>query len=56
MARLATGLEAGDPQSVATLRLQTTFVEGLRQIFSLAKRIARNARPPQTVTHETDSA
>ena len=39
------GLEADDPQNLAALRLQTRLVDALRQIFTLAKRIARAAVP-----------
>ena len=35
----AAGLDASDPNSLRTVRLQTTFVDGLRQISTLAKRI-----------------
>ena len=52
MARLAAGLEASDPQSLAALRLQTRFVDGLRQIFTLAKRIARAAAPVAAAKEE----
>jgi phosphate:Na+ symporter len=45
--RFAEGFDAGDRESPATLRLQTTFVNGLRQIFTLTKRIARNACAPE---------
>ena len=41
MSRLAGGLQAGNPSNSATLRIQTTFVNALRQIFTLTKRIAR---------------
>ena len=33
MTRLAAGLEAAGPQQLASLRLMTWFVHGLRQIF-----------------------
>lgn len=46
MSRLAAGLDDGGPQNLATLRLQTTFVEGLRHVFTLAKRIARSGDLP----------
>jgi hypothetical protein len=35
----AAGLDASDPNSLRTVRLQTMFVDGLRQISTLAKRI-----------------
>lgn len=41
MSQLATGLEVADPKSLTTVRLQTRFVDGLRQILTLAERIAR---------------
>jgi phosphate:Na+ symporter len=44
MSQAATGLEASDPKSLRTVRLQATFVEGLRQISSLAQRIVRIAQ------------
>jgi hypothetical protein len=43
LTRLAEGFSASAPESSANLRLQTTFVNALRQIFTLTKRIARNA-------------
>jgi len=49
MSQVAEGLEASKPESLSTVRLQTTFVNGLRQIYTLSKRIARCARSPQTV-------
>jgi phosphate:Na+ symporter len=42
LARLAGNIETGNPEVAATLRVQTTFVDAVRQIFTLAKRIARN--------------
>jgi hypothetical protein len=45
MSQIAAGLEAGDPKSLTTVRLQTTFVDGLGQIVSLAKRIAQSTEP-----------
>jgi phosphate:Na+ symporter len=39
-----TGLETSDQKSLRTLRLQTTLIDGLRQISSLAKRIVIIAR------------
>jgi phosphate:Na+ symporter len=47
LSRLAEGFNAADPEGSATLRLQTTFVNALRQIFTLTKRTARNARAAQ---------
>jgi Na+/phosphate symporter len=41
MSQVAAGLDAPDPNSLMTIRLQTTFVDGLRQISTLAKRIVR---------------
>jgi phosphate:Na+ symporter len=46
LAKLAEGFNAADPEASVTLRLQTTFVDALRQTFTLAKRIARNACAP----------
>jgi phosphate:Na+ symporter len=43
MSRLAVRMDPGDPDKLFALRLQTTFVDGLRHIFTLNKRIARNA-------------
>jgi phosphate:Na+ symporter len=55
LTRLAEGFSAADPESSSTLRLQTTFVNALRQIFTLTKRVARNACAPRNeiVTGET---
>jgi hypothetical protein len=39
MSQTAAGLDASDPNSLRTVRLQTIFVDGLRQISTLAKRI-----------------
>jgi phosphate:Na+ symporter len=47
LSRLAEGFNAGDPEGSATLRLQTTFVNGVRQIFTLTKRLARAACAPK---------
>jgi phosphate:Na+ symporter len=41
MSQVAAGLQATDPKSLNTVRQQTKFVDGLRQISSLAKRIVR---------------
>ena len=49
MSQMAAGLDASDPNSLRSVRLQTIFVDGLRQISSLAKRIAHNALSPETV-------
>lgn len=46
MSRLAAGLGVDGPGDLAALRLQTTRVNALRQIFTLTKRIARAAGPP----------
>jgi phosphate:Na+ symporter len=46
LSKLAGAFNAADPEASATLRLQTTFVDALRQTFTLAKRIARNACAP----------
>src|SRR5262245_32576746 len=40
--QLAGGLRAGDPETLTALRLQTSFVNGLRQIVTLAGRVARS--------------
>ena len=42
MSQVAGGLDASDPNGLSTVRLQTTFVDGLRQISTLAKRIAQS--------------
>ena len=47
MSRLATGFNGDLPESATALRLQTTFLDSLRQIFTLAERIARNVRVPK---------
>lgn len=49
MSQVAAGLEVGEPKSLTTVRLQTTFVDGLRQIFSLAKRVAKAELDPQII-------
>jgi hypothetical protein len=41
MSRLVEGWNASDPGSLDDLRLQTALVGNVRQIFTLAKRIAR---------------
>ena len=46
LSKLAEAFNAADPHASATLRLQTTFVNALRQTFTLTKRIARNACAP----------
>ena len=50
MYRLAAGLDAGDARSIAALRLQINFVDGLRQVFTLVKRIARTVAPVSGAT------
>jgi phosphate:Na+ symporter len=47
MSRLATRFDASNPEGPATLRLQTNFVDSLRQIFTLTKRIARTELGPE---------
>jgi phosphate:Na+ symporter len=47
MSRLATGFDANNPEGPAALRLQTHFVDSLRQIFTLAKRIVRAELGPE---------
>jgi phosphate:Na+ symporter len=49
MSQTAADLDASDPNSLRTVRLQTIFVDGLRQISSLAGRIVRNALNPETI-------
>jgi phosphate:Na+ symporter len=49
MSQTAAGLDASDPNSLRSVRLQTIFVDGLRQISSLEKRIAHNAFSPEAV-------
>ena len=49
MSQVAAGLDASDPNSLSTVRLQTTFVDGLRQISTLAKRIAQSVLNPQNI-------
>jgi phosphate:Na+ symporter len=56
MSQVAAGLDARDAKSLDTVRLQTTFVNGLRQIFSLARRIDRSARNDQALTIAADGA
>jgi hypothetical protein len=41
IAQLAGGLQAGDTETLTTLRLQTSFVDSLRQIFTLTRRVSR---------------
>jgi phosphate:Na+ symporter len=53
LATVAEGFSAGDPEGPARLRLQTTFVNGVRQIFTLAKRLARSGYAPE---HEVSDA
>lgn len=49
MSRLATSFNASNPDGPTTLRLQTSFANSLRQIFSLAKRIAKSLPAPETI-------
>jgi len=49
MSRLAMSFDASNPEAPATLRLQTSFVDSLRQIFTLAKRIARIQLGPEAI-------
>jgi phosphate:Na+ symporter len=49
MSLLATSFDANNPQGPTTLRLQTSFVDSMRQIFTLAKRIARAELGPETI-------
>jgi hypothetical protein len=54
LSKLAEAFNAADSEASATLRLQTTFVNALRQIFTLTKRIARNASAPENqISKET---
>jgi Na+/phosphate symporter len=39
--QLAGGLRSGSPETLAALRLQTSFMNGLRQIVTLTVRVAR---------------
>jgi hypothetical protein len=41
IAQLAGGLQAGDTETLTTLRLQTSFVDSLRHIFTLTRRVSR---------------
>jgi phosphate:Na+ symporter len=43
MSRLAERMDPADIKQLSALRLQTTLADGLRHIFTLNKRIARNA-------------
>jgi phosphate:Na+ symporter len=43
MSRLAAEMGPADSQRLVALRLQTSLVDGLRHVFTLNKRIARNA-------------
>lgn len=49
MSQVAAGLQATDPKGLNTVRQQTTFVDGLRQIISLARRIARAELGPGSI-------
>jgi phosphate:Na+ symporter len=55
LSKLAKGFNSADPEASATLRLQTTFVDALRQTFTLTKRIARNACAPENPISKTDT-
>ena len=46
MSQTAAGLDASDPNSLRTVRLQPIFVDGLRQISTLAKRIVTSVLNP----------
>jgi phosphate:Na+ symporter len=48
LSRLAESIDVGNPEGPRTLRLQITFVNAFRQIFTLSRRIARCALSPQT--------
>ena len=41
MSRVVEGWNSDAPGNLANLRLQTAFIGGIRQIFTLTKRIAR---------------
>jgi hypothetical protein len=49
MSQVAAGLQVTDPKGLNTVRQQTTFVDGLRQIVSLARRIARAELGPGSI-------
>ena len=56
MSQVAVGLDASDPNSLRTVRLQTIFVDGLRQISTLAERIVTsliNAQGMETKHEES---
>ncbi len=46
LCQVAGGFDAREPDSATTLRLQTTLVDALRHIFTVANRIAGIAYPP----------
>jgi phosphate:Na+ symporter len=46
LARKATRLTAEDPDYLNLVRLEMAFVEQMRRIYTLAKRIAKVALPP----------
>ena len=46
LGRKAARLSAGDPDYLALVRLQMGFVDQMRRIYTLAKRIAKVALPP----------
>ncbi|MGH8093238.1 MAG: Na/Pi cotransporter family protein [Chthoniobacterales bacterium] len=49
MSQVAAGLDTSDPNSLSAVRLQTTFVDGLRQISTLAKGIAESLLNPMKI-------
>jgi phosphate:Na+ symporter len=49
MSQVAAGLQVTDPKGLNTVRQQTTFVDGLRQIVSLARRIVRAELGPGSI-------
>jgi len=46
LARKATRLDAEDPDYLNLVRLQMAFIDQMRRIYTLAKRIAKVALPP----------
>ena len=52
LARKATRLTAGDPDYLGLVRLEMAFVEQMRRIYTLAKRIAKVALPPALAQQE----
>ena len=49
LSQVPAGLDASDPNSLSTVRLQTTFIDDLRQISTLARRIAQNVLNPENI-------